>query len=115
LTDDRIPLGEWRCKWGANPSQFGTVNASFLCYWREWITQKSETMTAGPNYHWGLHWRYKATHVKRDPAVERLHRDGITSLIVLGVMAMIFVVIIALSAILSAPAGNETIGLLIMP
>jgi hypothetical protein len=64
---------------------------------------------------WGLHRRQRAKPAERDPAAEQLHRDRLTALAVIGIMAFIFAAIVVLAAIGEAPSGAETFDPWMMP
>ena len=64
---------------------------------------------------WGLQWQHRTKPAKRDPDAEKLHRDRLTALVVVGIMAVIFAVIIAFAAISGVPSGSETIEPWMMP
>jgi hypothetical protein len=73
------------------------------------------SVTTLPRNRWGLHWRQRTKPAKRDPAAEQLHRDRLTALIVVGVVAVIFAALVALAAISGAPSGGETFDPWLMP
>ena len=72
-------------------------------------------MATVSRYRWGPHWGHRTKPAERDPEAEQLHRDRLTALIVVGIMAVIFAVIIALVAITGVPSESETIDTWMMP
>ena len=65
--------------------------------------------------HWGLHWHHRTTLEKRDPVAEQLHRDRITALMVMVILAIILAGIIALAVISGVPSDSRTITPWMMP
>ncbi len=66
-------------------------------------------MASVPRPHWQLHWRQRTKPAKRDPTAEQLHRDRLTAVIVLSIVAVIVAAMIMLAAMSGWPAGRDPI------
>ena len=58
--------------------------------------------------HWGLHWHHRTTVEKRDPVAEQLHRDRMTLLMVMCIVAVILAGMIALAVFFGGPSDSQT-------
>ena len=58
--------------------------------------------------HWGLHWHHRIPLEKRDPVAEQLHRDRMTLLMVMVIVAVILAGMIALAVIFGVPSDSQT-------